>query len=85
MNNTIEINKPTNFLKFLWNNNLPTGFINIFGIQKFENGTENIISKFIKTDQIELVDAAAMELNNQLNVYYGVGTRYNDLGVSRRG
>ena len=26
-----------------------------------------------------------MELNNEFNVYYGVGTRYNDLGVSRRG
>jgi hypothetical protein len=41
MQNNI-LNRPSNFLKFLWNNNFPLGFINTFGIQKLEDGTEKI-------------------------------------------
>jgi len=76
-----NINQPSEFLKFLWRNNFPPGYINIFCLI---NKTVSE-SKFIPTNQITDVDSAVQEYNNTLNVYFGLGTRRNILPGKQRG
>ncbi len=76
-----NIKQPSEFLKFLWRNNFPPGYINIFCLI---NKTVSE-SKFIPTNQINYVDSVVQEYNNSLNVYFGLGTRYNILPGKQRG
>ena len=84
----INVNQPSGFLKFLWGDNPPLGYISIFGRFETEiNGKkqELLESEFVSINQINGVDSIASKLNSRLNVYFGLGTRYKVLGNKKRG